>query len=96
MSKSKFVVLAGSRPKRAWAEVLEVVEGKDWFECGGIAYYETGCARWDYCECCEFDNEVNIAFVLAKAGMVLTGEQVWLTDSLVKEGGLYAQVVVKA
>jgi hypothetical protein len=96
MSKSKFVVLAGSRPKRAWAEVLEVVEGKNWFECGGIAYYETGCSMWDHCECCEFDNEVNIASVLAQAGMVRTGEQVWLTDTLVKDGGLFAEVVVKA
>lgn len=93
---SKFVVLAGSRPKRAWASVVEVVEGKNWFECADVAYYETGCSMWDTCDCCSFDNEANTASVLAQAGMVLTGEQVWLTDSLMEEGGMFALEVAKA
>lgn len=93
---SKFVVIAGSRPKRAWAGVFEVVEGKQWFECETLAYYETGCSMWDDCDCCQFDTEANIVSVLAEAGMVATGEQVWITDTLTAGGGLFAPEVVKA
>lgn len=90
---SQFVVLAGSRPKRAWAGVFEVVEGKQWFECESIAYYETGCSMWDDCDCCEFSDEANIASVLAEAGMALTGAEVFLPDTTSFEGGQFAPVV---
>lgn len=96
---SKFVVIAGSRPKRAWAGVYEVFEGKNWFEAStDVAYYETGCSMWDDCDCCSFDNASNIASVLAEAGMVLdpAGEQVFITDTLMEAGGFYAPLVVKA
>jgi hypothetical protein len=95
---SKFVVIAGSRPKRASAGVFEIIEGKDWFECETVAHYETWCAMWDDCDCCSFDNASNIASVLAEAGMVLdpTGEQVFVADSLMEAGGFYAPLAVKA
>lgn len=95
---SKFVVIAGSRPKRAWAGVFEVAEGRNWFEANAIAYYETGCSMWDTCDCCEFSNEANTSAVLAEAGMVLSpaGEQVYLTDTTTAEGGWYAPAVVRA
>jgi hypothetical protein len=96
---SKFVVIAGSRPKRAWAGVYEVFEGKNWFEAStDVAYYETGCSMWDDCDCCSFDDASNIASVLAEAGMVLdlAGEQVFVTDNFYEEGGFYAPLVVKA
>lgn len=91
---SQFVVLAGSRPKRAWAGVYEVVEGKQWFECESVSYYETWCAMWDECDCCEFSDEANTARVLAEAGMALSGEQVFLADTTSYEGGQFAPVVV--
>jgi hypothetical protein len=93
---SKFVVIAGSRPKRAWAGVFEIVAGKQWFECESVSYYETGCSMWDECDTCSFDNDTNTASVLAQAGMVLTGEQVWLADTTSFEGGMFAPVVAKA
>ena len=92
---SKFIVLAGSRPKRAWAGVYPVVEG-NWFHAEAVAYVETNCSMWDDCDCCEFSNEANIASVLAEAGMVYTDEQVWITDTLTAGGGLFAPEVVKA
>jgi hypothetical protein len=91
----KFVVIAGSRPKRAWAGVFPVVAG-DWFKAKSVAYYETGCSMWDDCETCSFDDEANTARVLAEAGMVLTGEKVWLTDTTTAEGGGFFDVCVKA
>ena len=96
---SKFVVVAGSRPKRAWAGVYEVFGGADWFKPEAnneLAYYETGCSLWDDCDCCSFDDATNTASVLAEAGMVATNNQVWLEDSLVEGGGFYATEVVKA
>lgn len=94
---SKFVVVAGSRPKRAWAGIYEVAEGVNWFESSNeVAYYETGCSMWDDCDCCSFDDAANTASVLAEAGMVFTGEQIWLTDSLAEAGGMFAAEVVKA
>lgn len=93
---SKFVVVAGSRPKRAWAGVYEVVEGVEWWKGQEVSYYETWCSMWDECECCSFDDEANTARVLAEAGMVLTGERVWLAESNTIEGGLFASVVAKA
>lgn len=95
---SKFVVIAGSRPKRAWAGVYEVAEGQDWFEFADVAYYETGCSMWDDCDCCSFDTTSNIASVLAEAGLVLdpAGEQMFVADSLMEAGGFYAPLAVKA
>ena len=93
---SKFVVIAGSRPKRAWAGVFEIVAGQQWFEGESVSYYETWCSMWDNCECCSFDDASNTARVLAEAGVVLTGERVWLADSTSREGGLFADVVAKA
>ena len=92
---SKFVVVAGSRPKRAWAGVFPVVEG-NWFNAEPIAYYETNCSMWDNCDCCEFSDKANIASVLAEAGMVATEAQVWLTNTLTSEGGVFATEVVRA
>lgn len=93
---SKFIVIAGSRPKRAWAGVYPVVEGQNWFHAEAVAYTETNCSMWDDCDCCDFSIEANIAEVLAEAGMVATAEQVWLTDTLTIEGGMFATEVVKA
>jgi hypothetical protein len=95
---SKFVVIAGSRPKRAWAGVYEVSEGQDWSEFADVAYYETWCAMWDDCDCCSFDTTSNIASVLAEAGLVLdpAGEQVFIADSLMEAGGFYAPLAIKA
>lgn len=93
---SKFVVIAGSRPKRAWAGIYEVVEGKQWFEFSDVAYYETGCSMWDDCDCCSFDNAENTALVLAQAGMALSGSQMWVEDTLTPEGGMFVNEVVKA
>lgn len=95
---SNFVVIAGSRPKRAWAGVYEVAEGQNWFEAESLAYYETGCSMWDDCNCCSFDDATNIAGVLAEAGLVLdpAGEQVFLKDTTTLEGGMFAPKAVKA
>jgi hypothetical protein len=92
---SKFFVIAGSRPKRAWAGVFPLVEG-NWFHADSVAYYETGCSAWDECDCCEFDNNTNADAVLAKAGMVRTGKQIWIVDTLMLDGGMSVDEVRKA
>jgi hypothetical protein len=93
---SKFVVVAGSRPKRAHAGVYVFVAGKKTYEMETVAYYETNCSMWDDCGCCSFDDDVNISNVLSLAGVVLTGETLFIADKHSADGGITVLVAENA
>jgi hypothetical protein len=92
---SKFVVVAGSRPKRACAGVYVFVAGKQTYEMETVAYYETNCSMWDECDCCSFDDDANISTVLASAGVALTGETIFIADENSMDGGRTVLVAEK-